>query len=394
MIASNSPRLVSYAQPVIDISSSRAVSPARRPMWATGTRWLAAATLVFLAANGQFSFQAGDNSARGALGGVTTSKDHSLLIFQIASFCSIAALVLPRFQMVLRAFRQVPVIASLTVLPLLSVLWSADRYASLKWGVFLGMTAVFAVWIAVALPLTRQLQLLFMTACTCVVLTILVSLLLPTYGIDFRTGRGGEWEGIFAGKNVCGYVMFFLLMPCTYRLGNMPIAKVSRPIVLALILFVILMTRSKAAFVITAAYFLFRLLLSTFGKFGRRSRTSLLLVGSAIAAPILALLLLNAASLLRLMDRDLTFSGRTQIWSALLLSVLKRPTLGYGFRAYWQSSESSNVMIAIGHTMAYAHNGFLGVALELGFVGVALIVMCFIFGWHDALACFRRDRPR
>jgi exopolysaccharide production protein ExoQ len=294
---------------------------------------------------------------------------------------------------VLRAFRQIPVIASLTILPLLSVLWSADRYASFKWGVFLMMTTVLAVWFAVALSFTRQLQLLFMTACICVVLTILVSLLLPTYGIDFRTGRGGEWEGIFAGKNVCGYVMFFFLMPCTYRLGNNPIAKLSRPIVLALILFVIVMTRSRAALVLTPAYLLFRLLLSTLGRFGSRSRTTILLVGSAIATPILALLLLNVDSLLRLMGRDLTFSGRTQIWSAILTSVVKRPTLGYGFRAYWQSRESTNVMIALGRTMAYAHNGFLGVALELGLVGVALIVMCFIFGWRDAFTCFRPGRP-
>ncbi len=74
-------------------------------------------------------------------------------------------------------------------------------------------------------------------------------------------------------------------------------------------------------------------------------------------------------------------TGRTEIYSEVWQTILKRPWFGYGFGGFWfpGSLESQRIGIAIGWPgIGYAENGVLELALQMGLVGVA-IVFWFIF---------------
>jgi O-antigen ligase len=74
---------------------------------------------------------------------------------------------------------------------------------------------------------------------------------------------------------------------------------------------------------------------------------------------------------------DLTFSGRTAIWSYTLSLFWERPIFGQGFGAIWNVgvySLSQQQILNINFILKHAHNGYIGILAELGIVGLVLTV--------------------
>src|SRR5207237_978175 len=69
------------------------------------------------------------------------------------------------------------------------------------------------------------------------------------------------------------------------------------------------------------------------------------------------------------LGRDATLTGRTDIWAGLLPDLMRQPIFGYGFSGFWTVTRISE------HEIGQAHNGYLEVCLQLGFVGFLLTGM-------------------
>jgi O-antigen ligase len=71
---------------------------------------------------------------------------------------------------------------------------------------------------------------------------------------------------------------------------------------------------------------------------------------------------------------DPTFTGRTEIWRFALDHIAERPLVGFGYQAFWGTSElvnAWNYLASWGYRASDAHNGFLNVAVMTGLVGLA-----------------------
>ena len=98
------------------------------------------------------------------------------------------------------------------------------------------------------------------------------------------------------------------------------------------------------------------------------------------------------------LGRESSFSGRTDIWAALIPAVTN-PMIGVGFESFWNSP---NVLIfQRGLNLIHwyhpellneAHNGYLEVYLNLGWIGVGLILLILTTGYSRACKVLRRDR--
>ena len=113
----------------------------------------------------------------------------------------------------------------------------------------------------------------------------------------------------------------------------------------------------------------------------------LLIVGGVL--PLVIIGLSYFKEIMYLLGKDPTLTGRTRIWSAVVLSAMKRPLLGYGYRAFWTGlqGESGNVLMANGWSFAQGHNGFLEVWVGLGAVGVAVVLYSLVKSFRNALPC-------
>jgi exopolysaccharide production protein ExoQ len=105
----------------------------------------------------------------------------------------------------------------------------------------------------------------------------------------------------------------------------------------------------------------------------------------------------GAGDVANALGRDATFSGRTDIWNALIPAAYN-PMIGAGFESFWNSP---NVLIfqrtlQLAHWyhpegLNEAHNGYLEVYLNLGWIGVCLIALILTTGYSRACKTIGRN---
>jgi O-antigen ligase len=139
-----------------------------------------------------------------------------------------------------------------------------------------------------------------------------------------------------------------------------------------------------------------------------KSKTGL---GLAIAAPILAGLALIASRVMRISPAivllpipmcywilsivwgnivnriswhvygNYDLSGRTYIWDFVNYEIARRPFLGWGYQSFWLvGPDGPSMTDGSGwiRVMPHAHNGYLDTMLEMGYVGLALLIFFII----------------
>jgi O-antigen ligase len=102
-----------------------------------------------------------------------------------------------------------------------------------------------------------------------------------------------------------------------------------------------------------------------------------------------------------LTGKDLTFSGRSEIWAAIATHIQQRPILGSGYGAYWspgtpKPGEESYVLIKIlqGFYPASSHNGYLDVLNDLGAIGLLCLGGFLVVYVRQSLRLMKVDRAQ
>ena len=113
-----------------------------------------------------------------------------------------------------------------------------------------------------------------------------------------------------------------------------------------------------------------------------------LVVAAALCCALVPLFI--DPSLAESVGRDATFSGRTEIWH-ILPGFVRNPWLGVGYETFLSGPRLVQLKAIIDKTFQEAHNGYLEVWLNLGWIGVSLFAVLVITGYRNAVAAFRRD---
>jgi exopolysaccharide production protein ExoQ len=365
----------------------------RPPHWlANAGTWLTAFVLLYFSAGGTFSFSDPEaNTQMGAASGAGGGSAVGVMLGRLV-LVGLFYVAWRWATQVRKAAFCVPILALLNCMGVISCLWSPEPTFTLKQGIYLVVTYTFAIAFAFR-PAEAQMKFMQLAGTLAIGFTVLTVALFPAYGLNGRQGATGEWEGIYAGKNVCAMAMMFLLMPALYRKPATLQGRVLRNVYIVAALGVIGMTRSRTGWGIAVMLILFSVGLKLLARFKSFDRSVLFILFCAATIVVGAVILLNLSTLFHFLGRDTSFSGRTPIWSAILASIHKQPWTGYGYRTFWRgmTGESANVMVSIGWMMGYAHDGFLSVWVEVGGVALALLVVCLLKGLKDSWHCFMRD---
>ena len=95
--------------------------------------------------------------------------------------------------------------------------------------------------------------------------------------------------------------------------------------------------------------------------------------------------------------QDQTFSARTIIWDFVFYEIGRRPLLGWGYHSFWLvGPDGPSLVEASGWVklMPNAHNGYLDTMLELGPIGLALLVIVIMTTLHAIGRVANRDPAR
>ena len=86
-----------------------------------------------------------------------------------------------------------------------------------------------------------------------------------------------------------------------------------------------------------------------------------------------------------LLNRNETLTGRADIWAYLIPLAKQRLFLGYGYGGFWTDAMREAIRAA------HAHNGYLDIILQLGFLGLALWSIFLITSCHKAFGAMKQD---
>jgi O-antigen ligase len=208
--------------------------------------------------------------------------------------------------------------------------------------------------------------------------------------------------GLTTDKNILGAVTFILLLGSFWSffelLGSREARRHQRGILVAKGTIVALgiylfstanSVTSESCFAVGAV-----IILATNLRVVRRHPTALHALVLVLVVGITSVLFLGVGSgALRAMGRNPTLTGRTDIWAAVI-PLARNPIVGAGFESFWLSSSVHAKLQELipGLPLNEAHNGYIEVYLELGWVGVFLIAGMLIEGYRTAFASFRRSK--
>jgi exopolysaccharide production protein ExoQ len=117
------------------------------------------------------------------------------------------------------------------------------------------------------------------------------------------------------------------------------------------------------------------------------------LVAMMVLAGGLTMLFGGQSIVINALGRQSNLSGRTDIWAAVIPAV-PNPAVGAGFESFWIGPSVQKVWRSLSgwwdvQSINEAHNGYLEVYLNLGWVGVGLISFILISGYSRIVAAFR-----
>jgi O-antigen ligase len=128
-------------------------------------------------------------------------------------------------------------------------------------------------------------------------------------------------------------------------------------------------------------------------RFMRRNTAAVhVLVLTLVGIVSLVIFLGGIASVTHTLGRNSTLTGRTDIWAAVI-PMAPNPLLGAGFESFWLSPRVTLRLWELipGLPLNEAHNGFIEVYLELGWVGVVLITWILFDGYRRSVKALRRE---
>ena len=96
-----------------------------------------------------------------------------------------------------------------------------------------------------------------------------------------------------------------------------------------------------------------------------------------------------APSLLTMVGRKSTLTGRTELWQ-FVLPLAGNPVFGTGFESFWLGQRLDYMWRVYWWHPNEAHDGYLEIFLNLGWVGIALFASFVIRGYGKVVAGLRR----
>jgi O-antigen ligase len=256
--------------------------------------------------------------------------------------------------------------------------WSIHGDITSRRGVALLFTTLFGLWLAARYDWKDIVVMLAWLFLFLAIGSYVVSIFIPSLGSNDPV-HPGAWNGLWYEKNQMGGLMTHgALVSAVAALWDAPRRKLWLS-ACVLCLGAVVMTHSTTS-LLGCAVALGTLVAILILRLGGPVALTAVWAGAAGGGAFIGLITLAPELFFKLIGKDPSLTGRTEIWGAVLHRVELHPWLGYGFGAVWADPWGPAWFIR--HEVKWqaptAHNGWLDVLLQLGIVGLALAALYFI----------------
>ncbi len=280
-----------------------------------------------------------------------------------------------RHRWLLDLMRLLPLLVLILGWAMLSALWSREPAFTAGRAAALYFEVVLGIFIGFCFAPREVMAILAWTLGLLLILNTAWAVLLPEQGakFDYRADAV-SWRGIAVGRNHLGALaaaaaVFFLVallrrrLPWLLALGGTLLGTL-----------VVYMTRSATALILLAIFMPATVVLVIAGRLRQSYLGAVLLLLLAGPGAWYAADHLDEAT--ALVEREPSFTHRTEIWREARDLIRHRPFTGWGFQMVWghrQASWFPDLPFTV--EAWHAHNGYVQLAAELGVPAAALALL-------------------
>ncbi len=276
-----------------------------------------------------------------------------------------------------------------------SIGWADYPDLALRRGGRLLIVALTGFGLALMMPNpARFMRLMLIVTGAVMAINILGTLALPHIAI----GDSGV-RGMHSHKNTAGQVTLVAVLAWLVAASVLQDLRMKVLALLATALWVgfLVLTQSKTALGVMAIVPLLLLAGNLVMRAGRLAGWMLAALMAAGSLGIWAVFLALGWGFddigLFLFD-DLTFTGRTSLWSFVTSEIKESPLLGVGYGSFWQTGLRFSVLEFTNEWFANAsqsHNGYLDLILQIGYIGFGLALIPVVTSLVQSLRLLGRE---
>lgn len=189
--------------------------------------------------------------------------------------------------------------------------------------------------------------------------------------------EGGRIQGLPGNSNLLAFAALLGVLVFGIQLVDRRVGQVAGVGWLAAAVLTLGLTRSSTVLVAGAAAVVALVIILIARRLTARGRLVLYATSTALLAGAIALIVTFREVVLGLLGRSDDLTGRLDIWAAVIGLIEQRPVLGWGWVSYWAPwvAPFDDLVVIRGVTYLQAHNAWLDVLLQLGWVGLVLFAI-------------------
>ncbi len=279
-------------------------------------------------------------------------------------------------------------------LVLISVGWSIHPDLTLRRAFGYVLSMAIAAYLVAAFDDVQRMKLVSAGFAVAAVGSFAYVAAFPNDGIMNIITLEGTWRGVFTHKNVLGPVMSVAAFTEIYVLTATGGRPRWRFILLGMYLALVMLSRSATAILLCTTFTASAVLYLIWNRDRLLAMVAgLILLLTAFLAVFV--LVINPEFALGLLGKDASLTGRTELWQGVVRLIGDRPILGYGYRSMWSAGDSYRVLmdeLTGGWGVTSSHNAFLEITLELGLLGMTVILLIIAAAiWRSIQCCLRSN---
>lgn len=251
-----------------------------------------------------------------------------------------------------------------------SAAWSMDPQITVRRFEALVFNGLFSLYLAARFSWGEMVRMIAAALFILALGSLGMCLAFPGIGIQSDI-NAGAWRGLWPQKNELGFMMAIGALSSLASAVIDPRRRLLWLFSAAFCCPLLVLSRSGTSLLCLMSS---ASLLAAFVLSKKRPVVAVIVtfVAGCFALVLAAVVMLDSDLFFQAMGKDPTLSGRTDVWTAVMRRAAERPALGYGYAAFWRDRSGPALLVRreTGWDVPSAHNAWLEILLQLGWVGV------------------------
>jgi exopolysaccharide production protein ExoQ len=273
----------------------------------------------------------------------------------------------------------------------ISLVWAPSQISSVVAYISLLNIAILASFVIAKIDFVIFINYVFRFMNIIIIASIVTIIILPSYGLMAGI-HTGKFRGLFAHKNNFGLFLAQYIIILTFFWSAIRSHKYSKISLLIIAAIMLIFTKSAASIVIISLFYCINVLCIISRKISKNAYVNMLFCIS-LSAFLCFALYQTYDTLLSLIDRDPTFTGRTNVWQYYIQLASERYLFGHGFHALESDPLLAlNALSEFNFAARSPHNIYITVFYNEGMFGLVLyLIFMFKVLFDDLRLALRKE---